>query len=285
MNTSQLAAVSGSRSRRCRASQGFTLIELLVVIAIIAILAAILFPVFAKAREKARQTTCASNQKQIGLGILQYVQDYDEHYPITSGLNFNCSGWAAAGVYAYVKSTAVFHCPDDPTVTNAQGVPISYAMNFNLIYSGVTLAHQSSPASTVLTCEVQGQNFQPANGVQGDISPTANMDPGFWGGQLPGSSGKYATGSDPMKPLNTLPAGQVVHTDGANYLACDGHVKWLRSSAISGGSDAASPTDPEKKPGGGGTTGAAGTACMDNTGASDTACTNQGKAAMTFSSI
>ena len=61
--------------------KGFTLIELLVVIAIIAILAAILFPVFAQVREKARQTTCASNQKQIGLGFLQYVQDYDEHFP------------------------------------------------------------------------------------------------------------------------------------------------------------------------------------------------------------
>ncbi len=62
--------------------QGFTLIELLVVIAIIAILAAILFPVFAQAREKARQTTCASNEKQMGLAILQYQQDYDEMFPM-----------------------------------------------------------------------------------------------------------------------------------------------------------------------------------------------------------
>ena len=65
-------------------TRGFTLIELLVVIAIIAILAAILFPVFAKAREKARQTTCTSNMRQIGLGMVQYVQDYDELYPPSS---------------------------------------------------------------------------------------------------------------------------------------------------------------------------------------------------------
>ncbi len=73
--------------RRTRFAQGFTLIELLVVIAIIAILAAILFPVFAKAREKARQITCASNLKQISLGILQYYQDSDEQFPGASADN------------------------------------------------------------------------------------------------------------------------------------------------------------------------------------------------------
>ena len=102
---------------------GFTLIELLVVIAITAILAAILFPVFAKAREKARQTSCASNEKQIGLGILQYVQDYDE----TFGIIDNIDDPAVAGypgstlyrrwqdrVFPYVKSEGVFQCPDSP---------------------------------------------------------------------------------------------------------------------------------------------------------------------------
>src|ERR1700760_1989216 len=75
-----------------RRREAFTLIELLVVIAIIAILAAILFPVFAQVREKARQATCASNQKQIGLGILQYVQDNDEIYPFAAG-NYPGVGW------------------------------------------------------------------------------------------------------------------------------------------------------------------------------------------------
>ena len=102
----------------------FTLIELLVVIAIIAILAAILFPVFAQAREKARVATCTSNLKQFGLGILMYDEDYDETQPIgyapqymVGPLTSNLSGKQMAGVPAeimpYVKSQGVFHCPDD----------------------------------------------------------------------------------------------------------------------------------------------------------------------------
>src|SRR5947208_15595614 len=97
--------------------QGFTLIELLVVIAIIAILAAILFPVFAQAREKARQTGCLSNLKQIGTGLMMYTQDYDEAYPCNwyGGLwdtlpNGKQYKWMDA-VYPYVKNEQVFSCP------------------------------------------------------------------------------------------------------------------------------------------------------------------------------
>jgi prepilin-type N-terminal cleavage/methylation domain-containing protein len=94
---------------------GFTLIELLVVIAIIAILAAILFPVFARVREKARQTSCASNMKQLGTAFMQYVQDNNERYPsvraVTPNNNY-IGGWANV-IYPYVKSTAAFACPDD----------------------------------------------------------------------------------------------------------------------------------------------------------------------------
>jgi prepilin-type N-terminal cleavage/methylation domain-containing protein/prepilin-type processing-associated H-X9-DG protein len=100
--------------------KGFTLIELLVVIAIIAILAAILFPVFAKVREKARQTTCLSNEKQIGLALVQYVSDYDETLPQAWYGNECCDSapntewhWTDA-IYPYVKSDHVFECPDDP---------------------------------------------------------------------------------------------------------------------------------------------------------------------------
>src|SRR5579872_1765147 len=103
-------------------NKGFTLIELLVVIAIIAILAAILFPVFAKVREKARQTSCLSNEKQLGLGFVQYVQDNDETYPLDgaySGTDLG-QGWGGQ-IYPYVKSTGVYHCPDDPTTNQVSG--------------------------------------------------------------------------------------------------------------------------------------------------------------------
>jgi len=121
-------------------TNGFTLIELLVVIAIIAILAAILFPVFAAAREKARASTCASNLKQIGLAFQQYTQDYDECLPNGMGntnLSAGCTsqlslgmGWAGQ-VYSYVQSRRLFVCPDDLANPNSGTYEISYAYNLN----------------------------------------------------------------------------------------------------------------------------------------------------------
>jgi prepilin-type N-terminal cleavage/methylation domain-containing protein/prepilin-type processing-associated H-X9-DG protein len=92
--------------------KGFTLIELLVVIAIIAILAAILFPVFAQAREKARQTSCLSNLKQIGLAELQYVQDYDERFSGSYQNGPNGRVYYPELVYPYTKNAQIFFCPD-----------------------------------------------------------------------------------------------------------------------------------------------------------------------------
>ncbi len=103
-----------------RNTVGFTLIELLVVIAIIAILASILFPVFARARENARRSSCQSNLKQIGLGITQYTQDYDEMMvPVVTGTTTATSTPWQTLIQPYVKSTQLFACPSNTMETNA----------------------------------------------------------------------------------------------------------------------------------------------------------------------
>ncbi len=157
--------------------RAFTLIELLVVIAIIAILAAILFPVFQKVRENARRTACLSNQKQLGLALMQYVQDNDETYPSGALLLANPVaptglGWAGQ-CFAYVKSIGVYACPDDATAPAVQGgktvgYPMSYG--FSTAASGDMLSDFKAPASTVLLFEVSGDPAMindPSEGTQG----------------------------------------------------------------------------------------------------------------------
>lgn len=125
-----------------RPKYAFTLIELLVVIAIISIIAAILFPVFAQAREKARETTCISNLRQIGLGVRAYIQDYDETFPIFQAYNAVSGG--APGqpghkgvedeIAPYIKSTDIFKCPDDAGGAPASGIKGTYFEAFGSSY-------------------------------------------------------------------------------------------------------------------------------------------------------
>ena len=176
------------KTKRSRSpqSQGFTLIELLVVIAIIAILAAILFPVFQKVRENARRASCASNIRQLTLGFTQYTQDADEKFPQFSWLNnYANSGTPTANnattfwvnaIYPFVKSGGVYNCPDSPqSTTNLDGyfttdpatgnstgigldpavahIPVGYGANEPLLNVGPALANIDSPSDTFIVAD------------------------------------------------------------------------------------------------------------------------------------
>ena len=229
--------------QQARFSQyGFTLIELLVVIAIIAILAAILFPVFAKVREKARQTSCLSNEKQLGLSILQYVQDNDETF-MASDNGQGGHGWISR-VMPYIKSVPMLKCPDDPTapIPNDPRVVASYGFNSSLsaLLTPTTsqMASLTSPASTVMFFEVTGVIADIADPVASglDYSVSGNGGDGG-GGYIPNPWAKYDTGPIGGRPYNALYDKSLTgrHTDGANYLLSDGHAKFFRPTAVSSG--------------------------------------------------
>jgi prepilin-type N-terminal cleavage/methylation domain-containing protein/prepilin-type processing-associated H-X9-DG protein len=153
--------------------RAFTLIELLVVIAIIAILAAILFPVFARAREKARQTSCLSNMKQMGTASMMYVQDYDERFPLSYYQTVNAAGQPCyftflAAVEPYVKNRQIYQCPSEPKAMDIDagfrslGVPggecgaftwASYNFNYALTNIGAAIASIEFPAETALASD------------------------------------------------------------------------------------------------------------------------------------
>ena len=222
-----------------RSRHGFTLIELLVVIAIIAILAAILFPVFAKAREKARQISCSPTRSSSDSAIFQYVQDNDETTMPSAGAN---QGWAER-LYTYVNSVGVYKCPDDATSgTNV----VSYMWNRNLSGGpssnvGTPLSAFSCPAITVLLYEFVGRNCTnlttgAMGGTQSDMSYLGDSA-GQGGGGFGGT--KISTGNigQPVRAGGNYdtayPTGR--HTDGSNYLLADGHAKYLKGAAVSPG--------------------------------------------------
>ncbi len=223
---------------------GFTLIELLVVIAIIAILAAILFPAFARARENARRASCQSNMKQIGLGFMQYTQDYDERWPYR-----NAAGnmiWWPNQIMPYVKSTQIFACPSDSTVSTLPNYALlSYAASQNVISSGGgnSLSSLNASSKTVLICEMKNNSWDTTDmNVTGHDSTSMTYGRRGWGvGNLTtGQLGGTAAGND-----GAWAAAEARHLEGSNFLAADGHVKWLRGTSVSPGLDNGSTTGTE----------------------------------------
>ncbi|BCM94441.1 hypothetical protein IAD21_06348 [Abditibacteriota bacterium] len=208
----------------------FTLIELLVVIAIIAILAAILFPVFARARENARRASCSSNLKQIGLGWLQYAQDYDEKVaPATiNGCTAAAFSWPVL-LYPYIKSTQLYVCPSKSDSTLGYTYNITASRSDPLACSGPRITGSYPlPAQTPIFIDGEGINYP--NG-----SATENQAPMFFVNKgTPGSldARRIANPVTPGAGTLTFDIGGNItisrHFDGANYTFADGHVKWIK---------------------------------------------------------
>lgn len=221
---------------------GFTLIELLVVIAIIAILAAILFPVFARARENARRSSCQSNLKQQGLAIMQYTQDYDEKFPLAAialPTDANTPGgvWSAGTwfwpqlVHTYHKSTQVFFCPSSSYPVQSSAPENSkeghYGANRLIIpisTTSVALASVVAPAGTYLLFDSSNYALSPVSVV----TPAADLF-------LPGTAGlttapTFAATDNRQALKKDYETGR--HFGGVNMVYVDGHAKWLRSEVV-----------------------------------------------------
>lgn len=222
--------------------KGFTLIELLVVIAIIAILASILFPVFARARENARRASCQSNLKQIGLGIMQYTQDYDEKYPLViqaaagTATPNHPRGWADA-IQPYLKSTQLFQCPSetgspDIATTGAfigQVDPNAYQYTdywFNEILTEKSQAAVVAVSLTVMNGDGTGGTSSSNTGVGAHRYDGCNVNSSTNCAAYNGTTDAYITG------LSGGAHGR--HLDGMNFAFADGHVKWYKGDKVAG---------------------------------------------------
>jgi prepilin-type N-terminal cleavage/methylation domain-containing protein/prepilin-type processing-associated H-X9-DG protein len=224
--------------------RGFTLIELLVVIAIIAILAAILFPVFAQARERARSASCTSNLKQLGMGLVMYMQDNDEIYPnaymspVPAGTPFPGGTWNSCClfwpqlVYPYFKNNQVFTCPSMAVYKNSPYLG-HYGANGDVIRTPTTtsraLAELSAPASTYLAMDAGPYTISSGNA----LSPSGN----FW--YIPGAGDILGIPATPtvggQYPLSSGLEGDFSHGrhfSGINVTFADGHVKFVKSTTV-----------------------------------------------------
>jgi prepilin-type N-terminal cleavage/methylation domain-containing protein/prepilin-type processing-associated H-X9-DG protein len=202
--------------------RAFTLIELLVVIAIIAILAAILFPVFAKAREKARQASCASNEKQMGLALLQYAQDYDERMVMRYFTGFH---WQTQ-IAPYVKNTQVFNCP------STQNISYGYQQDF---LDRCALGNIVRPAEIVMVADVK-RIFNSTGGLGYD----RNLRRPSRFGTPPAIPANDADDMPVTGDTAYYGRPRGVHNQGANVVYTDGHVKWGRTDTFFYGQ---TPTD------------------------------------------
>lgn len=241
----------------------FTLIELLVVIAIIAILAAILFPVFAQAREKARSISCLSNSKELGLSVLMYVQDYDETFPTGLQQSWYDNSWYVL-TQPYVKNVQIYRCPDDPVGTPPAwtqtwgGIRLSYASNGYMLWQpsnsswNVLGVMGMSQAWMGTTTRTDGGVGRPAEtimlsekdhvwpGVSSDVGNLYFFGPGcmftgvnWWDWTSPGEipNGTIAPTVNPYDPSGPNGAVMAVHNQKANFVFCDGHAKVMTPSA------------------------------------------------------